>query len=148
MTRGTFRWPWLFALLLLAACTPDPVPPEPATPVEQFQTFWIEFRAAVARNDAEKLASLTAFPFQTRGVGDAFPAQTHDRASFLRILDRLLAQDAGMRAGPETMRQFIERSPSVTERNLGAEGRSARMGTFEFTQSDGKWRFTRAFLEE
>lgn len=147
------RWPlrrpaWLFAVLLLVSCTEAPVPPKPATPLEQFQAYWTEFRAAALRNDGDKLASMTAFPFRTRGADDDSPTATHDRASFLLILDRLLDQDAGMRAEPETMRQFIDRNPTVMERNLGSGGNSARVGTFEFAQSDGKWQFTRAFLEE
>jgi hypothetical protein len=63
------------------------------TRLEGFQKFWSDFRQAVLAGDKEKVASMTQFPFKTRGLLDTDPVSTHDHGGFLRIFDRLLEQD-------------------------------------------------------
>jgi hypothetical protein len=63
--------------------------------LKEFQAFWSEFRAAVKADDRTKIASLTAFPFKTKGEGDGADVQKHDKDSFLKIL-------AGLRPGSQS----------------------------------------------
>jgi hypothetical protein len=76
-----------------SATTSPPQPDMVAAQGESFERFWMVFRQAVLAGDKDRVASMTRFPFETRGTMDDDPVKTHDRASFLRILDRLLTDD-------------------------------------------------------
>ena len=108
--------------------------------------FWSAFRVAAAVTDREALASLTEFPFQTRGPSDSDPVVPQDRASFLRMLDQLLETDSGMKPEPEAMRDLIGRTPEL--RPSSAAGTSPGLGTFVFREVQGRRRFTLACLDE
>jgi hypothetical protein len=134
----------LFALSLggsFAGSTQD------ETAAKDFQAFWTEFRQAVMANDKEKLASMTRFPFKTRGTMDSDPVKKHAKEAFLNILDKLLRSDPGLSAEPETMRQLIERQTTVTSKEAPTKS-SARIGDFVFEKAQGKWLFTMAFWDE
>jgi hypothetical protein len=130
------------------------VPPESAPPesraAQTFQEFWSEFRGAVKADDKDKIASLTAFPFETRGGDDSDPVKKHDKASFLKILDRLLDSDSGV-ARKDKMRSLIDRKAEISSKDFGYGSESdgeCRVGSFVFKKRNGKWAFTSAFLEE
>lgn len=53
---------------------------------QDFQGFHAEFRRAVARNDAARVADLTRLPF-------LFEGRQRDRAGFLHIYGRLFSPD-------------------------------------------------------
>ncbi len=91
---------------------------------------------------------MTRFPFRTRGTLDTDSIVVYDRLAFLDIVDRLLAQDPGLRPEPETMRDLIDRTDSVTTRHLGDGGRTARIGVFVFERGPDGWRFARAYIDE
>jgi hypothetical protein len=131
-----------------SAATSPPQPDMVAAQGESFERFWMVFRQAVLAGDKDRVASMTRFPFETRGTMDDDPVKTHDRASFLRILDRLLADDAGTTAASETMRQYIERTTTLTERNVAPGDTEARVGNFGFARLGGRWLFTRAYIDE
>jgi hypothetical protein len=121
------------------------------TEQNDFQVFWSEFRAAIKANDRQKIASLTAFPFKTRGTDDGDPVVRRDRASFLRILDRLLDDDPGLSQEPDKMRLLIERKAEINSkelREISESGGQARIGDFVFEKVKGKWVFTFAYLDE
>lgn len=115
---------------------------------QSFDRFWAAFRQAVIAGDRERIVSMTRFPFETRGTSDDDPVRTHDRASFLRILDRLLADDAGMAATPEPMRRYIERTTTLTDRNHEPGATEAGVGNFDFRLVGGRWLFTRAYMDD
>ena len=118
------------------------------SPLDGFRKFWSDFRQAALAGNREKVASMTGFPFRTRGPLDSDPVKTYDRASFLGILDKLLEQDSGLGRQPETMRRFIERTATVTDKMLGDGGATARVGAFSFQRMGGLWRFTSAYVDE
>jgi hypothetical protein len=113
--------------------------------LKEFQSFWTEFRAAVKADDKEKIASLTAFPFKTRGTLDSDPVRKHTKASFLKILDKLLDDDPGLSPKEDKMRSFIERKAEIESKDLN--GDRAQIGNFVFEKAQGKWAFTFAYLD-
>ncbi len=115
--------------------------------VEEFQGFWSEFRAAVLTNDKEKVASMTRFPFKTRGIDDSDPVTKHSKDSFLKLWDKLLAQDPGLAQEPDTMWHFIEQKTVVTNKDFGAGSSDTRIANFKFEKVQGKWLFTFAYLD-
>lgn len=98
--------------------------------------------------EPERVASLTRFPFQTRGSLDDSAVETHDRATFLQYLDRWLEQDSGLGSEPQTMRDLVERTRSVTSMPADEGQETARVGSFVFQRSGGTWWFTLAYVED
>jgi hypothetical protein len=132
----------LFALPAMTTCSQSSTPRAP----QALDQFWSAFRAAVAARDPGAIASLSEFPFKTRGPLDGDPVVAYDRPSFLRIVDRLFDQDTGMKPEPEAMRELIARTSRLQVSSPG--GSSARLGAFVFQSSEGRWRFTMAYLDE
>lgn len=138
----------VFFLVLALTCVSCAQQPDNESPVESFKKFWSEFREAVLAGDTDKIASMARFPFMTRGILDSDPIKTHDRISFLSIIDHLLDQDPGLSREPETMRSLIERTKIVTSKHLGNGGKTARVGVFVFQKIERNWQFTQAYIEE
>lgn len=137
---------WVAASILTAACAQQS--PRQDASQAGFQTFWEEFRSVVLASDKAKIQSLASFPFRTRGPSDSDPIISHDPASFSVLLDTLLLQDPGLKPEPETMRALIDRTASVSASSMGDGGQSARIGSFVFQWSGGRWRFAMAYTEE
>ena len=137
-------------LLLFALSAPSSCAQHEArgSSLEVFQKFWSEFREAALAGNKEKIASLTEFPFETRGQLDESRVMKHDRASFLSILDKLLDQDTGLSPEPEPMRRLIGRMTRMTAKELGDDGQTARVGGFVFQRIKDRWVFTMAYVEE
>jgi hypothetical protein len=138
------------AIVLFVALSPGSSFARPAqadTAAKEFQSFWTEFRQAIMANDKEKVASMTRFPFKTRGTMDSDPVKKRAKESFLNILDKLLQTDPGLSAEPGTMRQLIERQATVTSKEVTTQN-FARVGDFVFEKAQGKWLFTMAFWDE
>lgn len=114
---------------------------------ESFERFWQAFRQAILAGDRNTIAAVTRFPFETRGPSDDDPVGKRDRAGFPALLDSLLAQESGM-GDSETTRQFIERTTTLTERNVAPGAKEARVGDFFFVNTDGRWWFARAYTDE
>lgn len=115
---------------------------------DEFATFWTGFRTAVLAGERDRIASMTEFPFRTRGPLDSDPVRTHDRAGFPRLLDRLLAQDPGTARETSTMRRLIQDKTAITERDVNSMGNQARVGNFVFRKVGEHWVFTLAYLDE
>jgi hypothetical protein len=114
---------------------------------ESFERFWPAFRQAILAGDKGKIVAVTRFPFETRGPSDDDPVRQHDRAAFPALLDSLLTQQSGSMSGGTT-RQLIERTTTLTARNVAPGGKEARVGRFSFQNPDGRWWFTRAYVDE
>lgn len=138
----------LVALALPLCVSCDSAAGDKQNSPDGFRKFWSDFRQATLAGDKGKVASLASFPFKTRGPLDSDPVKTYERAEFLTIFEKLLAQDPGLSREPETMRHFIERTAIVEERMLGNGGRAAKVGAFTFERLGGRWRFTQAYVEE
>lgn len=136
----------LLLTLMLPACTAQP--PAAKNAEEGFEGFWNGFRAAVLADDPQKVAAMTQFPFKTRGVMDSDPVASHERAGFLKLWDKLLAQDPGLKREPETMRQFIQRKTQIVATDLERTGSAARIASFVFEKVNDRWLFTMAYVEE
>ena len=110
------------------------------------QHFWTEFRRAALAGDVARVAALTSFPLRTRGPMDDDPEVTHDRVAFAALFRRLMAQDPGLAAAPETMRALLDRTHALGPRELSPE--QARVGAFEFARTPVGWRLVFAYTEE
>jgi hypothetical protein len=119
-----------------------------ASASQDFPAFWKEFRGAMLANDVDRLATMTRFPLDVRGDDDADPVVRSERDQFHAMLSRIAAQDAGMRAEPETVRQFIERTHTVGPTNVAPDGRAARVGDFVFEQSGDTWLLVRVYARQ
>jgi len=140
----------LLTIVLLLALSPGSSfagPTQAETAAKDFQAFWTEFRQAIMASDKEKVASMTRFPFKTRGTMDSDPVKKRAKESFLNILDKLLQSDPGLSAEPDTMRQLIGRQATVTSKEVTTKS-FARVGDFVFEKAQGKWMFTMAFIDE
>lgn len=127
-----------------------PSPPEGTVAQSQgqsFEQFWAAFRGAVLAGQKETIASVTRFPFETRGPSDDDPVRRHDRRGFPFLLDSLLGQESGM-GDSETTRQLIQRTTTLTDRNVTPGAQQARVGDFVFLRTAGRWWFTRAYTDE
>jgi hypothetical protein len=117
------------------------------SPQKGFQEFWQEFRAAVISDDVAKVASLTHFPFQTRGTLDEAPMLQHDRNWFMKMFPKMLQADPGLRMEPDTTRALIIRTDQITEKHANGKD-SWRVGDLVFKRLKGQWLFTMAYWEE
>jgi len=142
--------PSLLAVMMLTlftiACAKAADDHKTSKSVNDFSVFWNEFRSAVVKRDYQSIVKLTHFPFKTKGLLDDEGERVFDRHAFTDLLPKLLAQDTGMRAEPETMRSFIERTTSVD--NVDATGGEIYLGAFVFELIDDEWFFTRAYIGE
>jgi hypothetical protein len=125
------------ALTLLLGCS-NPAP----EPAPSFETFWMEFRTAALARDAARIVPLTRFPFETKGVLDD-AAKQNDETAFRALFPRLLEQDVGLSAEPESMLNYMQRNAKVT----AGEDR-VRVGQFVFEKVQNRWMFVSAYLEE
>jgi hypothetical protein len=122
---------------------------EKAAAAKDFQVFWNVFRQAVKDNDEEKVALMTRFPFETEDLGQN--VKKHTKESFPNVLDKLLQADyeyySGGRLERETKRRFIERTVTITSKDVGTKS-FVRVGDFEFQKAKGKWLFTKGYVDE
>lgn len=126
--------------------------PKPTGAGESFATFeayWPAFRAAVQSNDKQRVATLTRFPFETRGDSDDDAVKQLTREQFVHALDSMLSEDPGLLMnGRETQREHIARSATLTARQYASGDETARVGNFQFEKQGGNWWFTRAYVSE
>lgn len=137
----------VFALLLgivSAACDQS----QPQAVPGDFQAYWNEFRTESLSMRARKVADMTQFPFITRGELDEDPEVPRDRKWFERMYPAVLQADPGLKPEPETMMQFIYRTPRITEQQHAPGSDFARVGAFEFAKVGGVWKFVRAYWAE
>ena len=113
--------------------------------------FWNNFRQAVIANDKNAVLEMARFPFEVRGPTDAEPVRHLDRQQFLLIYAKLLSQPVYLpesdKVVSRSMRELIVAKPVLDPSNLLTPA-MVRFYQFEFTTVDGRWFFTRAFLEE
>jgi len=119
-----------------------------AAQTQPFDRFWAAFRQALLAGDKASIASVTRFPFETRGTSDDDPVKKYDRAAFPRVLDTLLAQQSDEGADNETVRQFVSRTTTLPPRAVGDTGQDAAVGPFSFVRTGGRWQLTRVYTSE
>jgi hypothetical protein len=116
----------------------------PAVGQTDFVAYWHELRRALSSANSEAVAQLAEFPFTVRGEMDSDPVQRIERGAFPDVLRRLLAQDVGLSPKPESLSQYLARTPDPPANAL--QGRTARVATMEFELLPGGWRFVGAYL--
>jgi len=114
-------------------------------------SFWQEFRQAVVNSDSSQVAPLTRFPFEVRGPMDSDPVIPQDPKGFVDIYERLLVQQVYLPEGGQivgkTMRSLVAEKTNVNPEDFLTDD-SFQVFQFQFRLIDGKWLFTRAYLEE
>jgi len=115
------------------------------------QKFWHSFRQAVLEENYAKISSMTRFPFPVRGPDDSDPVKLHDQKSFLQALKKLLSQPVSLVSDraivTKTMIEVI-RSKMKLARADYLNPETIRIHQFQFRHIEGRWLFTRAYLED
>lgn len=115
------------------------------------ERYWSEFRQAVLEHKTEKVAAMTRFPLWVRGPGDGDPVTYYKNKDFSPILERLLRQKVlslnGGRVVSKTMLQVIREKTEITQKDHLTEN-VISVEQFQFERINGRWLFTRAYLEE
>jgi hypothetical protein len=115
------------------------------------QAFWTEFRQAVLASDVRKLAGMTDFPLEVRGVDDSQPAEMYGKEQFESILGKLLAQPVFSLKGNEiatsTTKDVILSTNTIAGDHAMAAN-SFRVDQLVFELRNGQWKLVRAYLEE
>lgn len=121
---------------LASACVAEP---QTQTP----EAFWTEFRQAVAEDDVQKVASLTRFPFKTRGVHDAMPVVTYDEEAFVEVFPLILQTEVPrqLEEGSMTLKQSILEKKSLNSDDFSSENQ-LWIGDLKFDQTDDGWRLS------
>ncbi len=113
--------------------------------------FWQAFRHAVIDNQKEEIAAMTLLPFEVRGPDDSDPVKKLNQRDFLAVYERLVAQSVFLPSGdqivPKSMRQLIGETKRLSKEDYVTPD-MIQFHQFEFMLIDGRWRFTRAYLEE
>jgi len=160
----------LLLMLLLAACdeqaistrtqptqaNPSATQPAPPAVLESAQQFWSRFRAAALAGNTATLQQIARIPFTTRGISDDDPTVAHDAAAFAALVPRILAQDTGFNAEPETVLQYIERHSELPTIATGggqsepvpADAAEFRAGPLTFARIEQRWYWQSAYLDE
>jgi hypothetical protein len=152
MKMKSFVGVLLFTHVLSAGLAGPPAclaePPAGKSAVQDFQGFWSDFRTATLANDLGRIMAMTRFPFRTRGPMDDDPVVSHGKDGFAKLWEKLLLQDPGLRPEPETVRQLIQRKVRISAAEHGRGASTARVAGLVFERVNGRWFFTRAYVEE
>ena len=92
---------------------------------QAFTSFWGEFKAAVAKNDRETVASLTKFPF-------LFGQKELSRAEFIKSYNSIFDQKA---------QRCFARAKPVKEKDGAGYNVFCGQKIYAFDLIDGKYRF-------
>ena len=133
-----------FLLVYTVACSAQNTSPLP-------QQFWSEYRQAVIDNDMNKLADLTQYPLEIRGVDDSQPSTFYKRNQFAEIFTKALQQDVielnGDQVITKTTKDKIIASETLVESDMMTKD-SFRVDQLVFENKNGKWMLVRVYLEE
>jgi len=104
------------------------------------EEFWEVFQQSVAEDDIEKLASLTHFPFKTRGVHDSMPVETYDKEAFLETFPLILQTKVPrqQQEGSISLREFILEKESLTASDFSSDDQ-LWIGDFKFDDTEDGW---------
>jgi hypothetical protein len=137
----------VFLTLVNPACSVN----NSAVKANEENQFWSEFRQAVLDNDRDKIVSMTNFPFEVRGPEDSDPVKRYENKDFPAIFGQLVAQQvffpSAGRIVSKSMQQLIDEKKEITQGDFMAPD-LIQFNQFEFERINGRWLFTRAYLEE
>ena len=139
----------LYLMTFLFICTAMACSAQEATP--SAQSFWKEFRQAIIANDNQKLAAMTQFPLELRGVVDGIPAKyyTQDqfKSIFLQVLDQPVVTLDGDNIITHTTRDTLISTNTISESDMMTK-ESFRVDQLSFELKNKRWKLVTVYLEE
>lgn len=114
-------------------------------PEQAFSEFWKEFRTASLNNDINRVIELTKFPFSVKGDLDMGGSTVVDKGKFKKQFKSFMEQDTREDLKPESMREYIKKSKSISPR---IDDGQTSVALFSFELIGGKWYFIRVYVEE
>lgn len=139
----------LVGILFCSACSSvkEPV----AKKANEENQFWQAFRQAVLDDNVDTVISMTHFPFEVRKPDDSAPVKRYEQQDFPALYEQLIAQQvyypSGGAMSSKPMRQLIAEKQQITPGDF-IKPNLIQFLQFEFDRIDGRWLFTRAYLEE
>lgn len=130
-----------FALIISSGCVAG-------NSDNSFQTFWTEFRTATVQNDYERLEKFTKFPLEIRGADDSIPTEYLKKDDFKDIFKKLMQQKIYLPHDDgyveTSMREIVNNTRLVSD---ATENEEYQIEQLVFEYADGKWFFTKAYLD-
>lgn len=117
----------------------------PENRAKSFPEFWSEFRTASLNNDIDRVVGMTRFPFSVKGDLDMDGSAVLDKVKFKKRFQSFMDQDTREDLKPESMRDYIKKSDSISPR---IDDGQTSVALFSFELIDGKWYFVRVYVEE
>lgn len=157
MNMRTKRWIYavssILGIFLLASPAPARDADRPATvataqPVGQtIDAFWANFRANLLDKRVGESAGAIADTLIQRGTLDDGPRRKLKGPARLKAVEAALEADTGLLATPQTQRDLIAATQTVTEKmKLGPK--QFRVGNMLFQQTAQGWRLVQIYVEE
>ena len=109
---------------------------------DELQSFWSQFRMAALSGDEHRVALLTRFPLQVKGVTDD-EVRTVGRAGFAKTWVAVLKGDTGQAAEPLSEQSLIRRTPHWPGNPADVE---QCLMTICFSKTPAGWRLTRVYV--
>lgn len=114
-------------------------------PEQAFSEFWKEFRTASLNNNITRVIELTKFPFSVKGDLDMDGSKVVDKGKFKKRFKSFMEQDTREDLKPESMREYIKKSQSISPR---IDDGQTSVALFSFELIGRKWYFVRVYVEE
>jgi hypothetical protein len=115
------------------------------------QLFWNRFREAALSGDSARVAGMTELPLWVRGPDDSDPVVYYERKDFDKILKKLLDQEVSLlkdgKVLTTNMRQVIKEKHRIIAGDQTTPYQFS-IELFTFEKKNGKWLFTRGYLED
>lgn len=113
--------------------------------INDFVSFWKNFREAILRSDTAAIISMTRLPIETRGSFTDDPIVKYGQDDFSYTFWAYLNQWDHMSF--EAQESELDRIKQLRHpAEQGVRGDSARMGDMTFVRIEGEWKLTRLYL--
>lgn len=141
---------FLFVLATMLVACQDPASAEKSACPESAQQYWKVFRDAVLKNDLQRVADLTQYPFRLSiGSLDFNRRDVYlDRKEFTATFPRFLSIDPGISGAHKTMKNYLEAESSIPtpSKACAPDGGLFRVGDWVFELKPAGWRFVQAYV--
>lgn len=105
---------------------------------ESVYPFWAKFRAAILKEDWERVADLTQFPFSV--LEPHAPKKELSRTEFIKRLPELLKASPGDGYASATMKAYIQAMPTLEKGISCGEFGTLNLGIWDFHLRPEGWR--------
>jgi hypothetical protein len=121
---------------------------QPSAKSAELQSFWRRFRKAALAGDYSEVAAMVDFPLTIADIVDDSNPRHVGRGAFNATFRRFLASDAGTDVNESSIRQFLERTPCLSGKELNTAGDGAQAARMVFVRLGSHWVLTEIFLSE